>query len=326
MIDVVPLGDERDVPLTDDVLSVVSSLQQGEKNVRTFSFVDKEGRKILVDIAITPIVQPASDNASGQTIGGIAIVRDITKEKEIDRMKTEFISLASHQLRTPLSAIKWFSEMLISGDVGTLSPDQQEFCQNIAASAGRMTNLVNSLLNISRMESGRIIIDPKPTSLKQLVTGVVDDLHAKIEERQQNLTISVHDSLPDINLDPQLISQVYLNLLTNAIKYTPMHGDISVFISRKDDQVVSQISDNGYGIPQSQQGRMFQKFFRANNITKVEADGTGLGMYLVKAIIESSGGKIWFESVENKGTTFWFSLPLSGMIAKEGEVTIDTSA
>ncbi len=316
-IDTWQVYDDKNTTLPPEQRPLQLALSTRQKVTCDVVSVTPQGTKVVVGVTATPVLQ------GGDIIGVIQILRDKTKEKEVDRMKTEFISLASHQLRTPLSAIRWFAEMLLSGDAGKLSDQQTEFAQNVYDSTERMIDLVSSLLNISRIESGRIRIDPKPTDVHELVNGIVNDLKAKTEERHQTIVVSVHDDLPRVNLDPRLIGQVYLNLLTNAIKYSPKNGEISVFVSRKDDQLVSQVSDSGYGIPLAEQSKLFQKFFRATNVSKVETDGTGLGMYLVKSIIESSGGKIWFKSEEGKGSTFWFSLPMSGMKAKAGEVTID---
>jgi len=153
--------------------------------------------------------------------------------------------------------------------------------------------------------------------------SIKNDVSAKVAEKKQTLKIEINPNVPEVNLDQSLISQVYVNLLTNSIKYTPAEGQIEVKIERIGDQLVSTVSDNGYGIPAKEQGRVFQKFFRAENVIKVVTDGTGLGLYLIKAIVESSGGTIRFKSAEGKGTTFWFSLPISGMKKHAGEVSIN---
>jgi len=318
-LDYIRLADKDGRIIPNDQRPIYKTLSTGTRIIdNSYFYTKKDGTKFAVSITATPIL------LVGKAIGAIDVIRDITKEKEVDRMKTEFISLASHQLRTPLSAIKWYIEMLLNGDVGKLTVDQEQFIKNVEESSERMISLVNSLLNISRIESGRIIIDPQPTDLNELLIGVIKELEVKFFEKKINPTVNVEPNLPKINIDPKLIRNVYINLLTNAIKYTPEKGNIAISLTKKDEQIISQISDNGYGIPKREQHKIFKRFFRAENIVKLETEGTGLGLYLVKAIIESSSGRIWYESEESKGTTFWFSLPVSGSLAKKGDVTLDS--
>lgn len=279
--------------------------------------VNANGIEYSAELKASPIL-----DENGEVIFFVGVERDITQTKEVDKMKTEFISLASHQLRTPLSGMKWFGEMLLNGDAGDLNERQKQFMEKIVSSNERMISLVNALLNVSRIESGRIIIDTEPTSLPELANKILDELQGRISNKKLKIIAKFDNKLKKISIDPKLISEVYSNLLTNAIKYTPEGGEITIMISAEKDDIISQISDTGFGIPKSEQSNIFQKFFRASNIIKVDTDGNGLGMYLIKSIVESSQGKIWFESEENKGSTFWFSLPASGCAPKSGEVTL----
>ncbi len=310
-----------DNPIPFKKRSAVVSLRKGKIKVTTIAddhyYLTRSGRKFPVVAITSPLVRDK------EVVGIVKVFHDATKEKDIDRMKTDFISLASHQLRTPLSAIKWFTELLNDPATGSLNDAQKEYSKNITISTQRMIDLVNSLLNISRIESGRIIVDPQKTNLLELVNTVVLELKKRITSKKLRFIVSAHDRLPPMNIDHKLIGHVYTNLIDNAIKYTPDGGEITVIISKKDDQVISQISDTGWGIPKSEQDRLFQRFYRGVNILKHVTEGTGLGLYLTKAIVESSGGKIWFKSEENHGTTFWFSLPIAGMTAKKGEVSLD---
>lgn len=280
--------------------------------------IRKNGEHYTAKINVSPIL----DN-QGEVKFFLGIERDITKEKEIDRAKTEFVSLASHQLRTPLSTIKWFSDMLFDGDAGELNKEQKEYISQIQESNKRMIDLVNSLLNVSRIELGRIIIEPEPTNLHELVKRILIELKQQINQKKIKILTNIEKNIPKINIDPKLITEVYSNLIANAVKYTPNKGQISITISSKGDQLISQITDTGYGIQKNEQSKVFKKFFRGTNIKKIDTDGNGLGMYLIKEIIETSGGKIWFESKENKGSTFWFSLPKKGSISKKGKVALN---
>jgi PAS domain S-box-containing protein len=281
-----------------------------------YYYLRKDGTKIPVALTASPVI------ANGQLIGVIDVFRDISHEKDVDRMKTEFVSLSSHQLRTPLTAIKWGLEVLLGSDIQNLTAKQKDELDDINSSTLRMIDLVNSLLNVSRIESGRIIVNPIPTNIVKLANDVVSKLKLELTRKNISLVMNVADNLPEINLDQSLIFNVYQNLISNAISYSPGGSKITVSISVKDGAVISSVKDEGIGIPENEKAKLFQKFFRASNAIKIRPDGSGLGLYVNKSIVESSGGKLWFESEAGKGTTFYFSLPLTGMKPKEGEVSI----
>lgn len=266
----------------------------------------KSGEHYYSEIHVSPIL-----NSSGKVVYFVAIERDITKIIELDRMKTDFISLASHQLRTPLSAMKWILEILGGGDLGTLNDKQKEAIENVNLSNERMIGLVNSLLNISRIESGKIVVEPEDVKVDEFVISTIKSLDNRFKLKNQKITTTCQEALPTVNFDPKLIREVLVNLLTNAIKYTPEGGKIEVMVTTEKNNLLVGIADNGYGVPENEKVRIFERFYRASNIIKRETDGTGLGLYLCKTVVESSGGKIWFESTIDKGSTFWFTLPLS---------------
>jgi signal transduction histidine kinase len=178
---------------------------------------------------------------------------------------------------------------------------------NIAQSTIRMIDLVNALLDVSRIEAGHISVNPEPTDLKELINQVLIELQNSIDSKKIKMHFSIEDALPSISLDPKLARQVYMNLLTNAIKYTHESGEVNISISRNGSRLQSEISDNGIGIPEKDLPRICEKFFRAPNAAKFDPEGNGLGMYLVKSIVNSLGGDFSIESQEGKGTLVRFS-------------------
>jgi signal transduction histidine kinase len=277
----------------------------------------------FISVTATPIF------LGGKSIGGVAIFRDMTEEKEVDKAKTEFVSLASHQLRTPLSTVNWYAEMLLAGDVGALNEKQKKYLDEVYRSNQRMVELVNALLDVSSLELGTFAIEPKPTDIIKLTQSVIDEQKPQITVKRMKFSFSSGKNITLIQADPKLLRMVVQNILSNAVKYTPEGGEIKLSISLADKKnILLEVSDTGYGIPKNQQDKIFTKLFRADNVRDKDTDGTGLGLYIVKSIVEKSGGKIWFHSSgevagvrasrgadgkENKGTTFYVTLPLVGM-------------
>lgn len=280
--------------------------------------IRKDGSKIPVADSAAPL-----KNIDGEIIGCVVVFRDVTKEREIDKMKTEFVSVASHQLRTPLTAISWFVERLRKGKVGKLTKKQKEYFNDIYQSTQRMIKLVNELLNVSRLETGALIVEPVPTKIVAIVQDVLRGVDPLAKKKQCKLTFIKPKSFPNIPLDEPLIRQVIHNLLTNAINYSARgKGQVVIKLTKESDNCILSVADNGIGIPKKQHKRIFEKFFRADNAQKLETEGSGLGLYISKMIIKSSEGKIWFQSEEGKGTKFYVSIPLSGMKKKEGKKSL----
>lgn len=311
--DVVPLEQnekEKMIPL--DERPVLRTLLSGSRLTVVSYYFRADGGKFPVSVTSAPIM------LDGSIIGAIVVFRDITKEKEIDKSKTEFVSLASHQLRTPLSAIRWYSEMLDSEKLGALNASQKDYLSEIYKSNRRMIDLVNALLNVSRIDMGTFAIEPEPTDIKEIAESVLKELFVKIQESDLHVTNFYEEDLPKVNVDPKLMRIIIQNLLSNAMKYTPKGGNVALSLTKDDKNMLVKVSDSGVGIPAAVQDKIFTKLFRADNARVVESEGTGLGLYIIKSIVERGGGRTWFVSEENKGTTFFVEVPLSGMRSLQG--------
>jgi PAS domain S-box-containing protein len=280
--------------------------------------VTKSGDKIDVADSAAPI-----RDLSGSIIGAIVVFRDVSKENELDRAKTEFVSLASHQLRTPLSAINWYSEMLLNGDAGKVSEEQLTYLQEIYEGNQRMIELVNSLLDVSRLDLGKLSNAPESNNIVELINNLEKEMTVAIAAKKLTMTNDVDTALPPVIADPKLVRMIIQNLVSNAVKYTDAAGTVTVTArqaSARDltaaglgaattNHLYLSVKDNGYGIPVAQQSKIFSKLFRADNVRALDVEGTGLGLYIVREVVEKLGGKVWFESAEGAGSTFYVVMP-----------------
>ncbi len=247
-------------------------------------------------------------NQKGKAVRLIGAVTDITERKRAEQMKTDFVSFVTHQLRTPLSGVKWMLELAME----TLdNPEEmQSFVRDARISTDRLIGLVNDLLDVSRLERGSLKVARRPVDLAGLTREVVAELDPLVKDRRQRFSVLAPEGLPEPRVDPQLIRQAVLNLVSNAVKYTPEEGEVRVRIEAGDAGLRWEIRDTGIGIPPADMRKLFEKFYRAGNVLAVETEGTGLGLYLVRLIVERFGGRVWCESEEGVGSTFVFTLPL----------------
>jgi len=275
-----------------------------KKNKKILKREFKIQEDLILETSILPIIEERRKS------GTLVIFHDITREKRIENMKTEFVSLAAHQLRTPLSGIKWALKMLLEGNLGKITGKQKKFINGSYKANEKMILLVNDLLNVTSIEEGRYLLKKTSVNIKDVIRSSINLYKKEIRSKRIKFKLKEpKEQLPEVMADKEKINLVIENLLENAVRYTRLGGKIIITLKKYKKEIKFSIEDDGMGIPQSQQERVFTKFFRASNIVHVDTEGRGLSLYIVKNIIEAHKGRIWFKSKEGKGSKFYFTLP-----------------
>jgi PAS domain S-box-containing protein len=254
---------------------------------------------------------PVTDRQD-RDLGRLHAFRDVTRERELDRMKDEFVSLVSHELRTPLTSIKGYVDLLIDGDAGEVTEEQKEFLDIVKNNSDRLVLLVNDLLDVSRIEAGRVNLRLQPVDLAGSIHEVATSLRPLMEQKRQSLKLELPADLPQVRADRDRVAQIVTNLLSNAHKYTLEGGAVTVRAQAREDRVQVEVSDTGVGMTADERDKLFTKFFRAQNPATQNISGTGLGLNIVKSLVEKQGGRIWVTSEPMKGSTFIFTIPADG--------------
>ena len=265
----------------------------------------KNGEIFTAEIRISPIL----DN-NGKILSFVAIERDITEAKRLDTAKTEFISLAAHQLRTPITTVSLTVEMMLSGLQGKINKETEEYFNDIMLNIKKMSEMIETFLNVSRIEMKTFQTSPRLVNIAEIIEENIKSVMPQITNKNLYLKKDIPPGLPKVMIDPRIMDIVLENLLSNAIKYTQERGLVGVEAQGSRDSVIIRVFDTGCGIPKKQQSKVFEKLFRADNVGE-KTEGVGLGLYLCKSLIEQSGGKIWLKSEKDKGSIFYVSIPVN---------------
>lgn len=305
------LKNEKDVSI-EKLIELEPLIKHGKhKKFTDTILLTGDGDPIFVNFSVKPLI-----NSRERIVGSVFIIQDKTKEKALDYAKEEFLSIASHQLRTPLGSMRWSLEMLIGGDVDDIGMKSKKLLEQIYKSNMRMITLVNDLLNISRIQQRKVKPEPIECNVIPIIGEAVTELKQAMRKRKIKVSFNSNQSIK-IKIDPKQFREVVQNLLSNSVKYNVDGGLIKVETKELKKRFVLSISDNGIGIPRKAQNMIFKKFYRADNVTTMHTEGTGLGLFVVRSYIQSWGGRIWFQSPtivtkkSKRGTTFFVEIPLA---------------
>lgn len=268
-------------------------------------FVNKDSETIYEEVSVSTIL-----GGKGEVKYYVCIGRDISKLKEIDRAKSEFVSLASHQLRSPLWIINWLVETMNDEDAGRLTIKQREIMGQMTEATGRMARLIKDLLNVSKIEMGTLDKEKKKIDLNHEIEEVLKEFKSEIKDHKVKVETKFNSRLPKLIFGENLVKIIIQNLIDNALKYSPeKNGKIFIRTKNTKNGIVLMVRDNGIGIPKKQQDKIFSKFYRSKNAIEKNPNGTGLGLYIMKSIMDKHNGKIWYETEVGKGTTFFVQFP-----------------
>jgi len=276
-----------------------------EKEIEIIS-KDDETKKILKSSSAV------IENEDGQTVGMVSMLSDVTKQRELDEMKENFVSNVTHELRTPLVAVQKSITMLLDKNVGQITEDQQNFLSIASRNLEKLSKLIDNLLDLSKLEAGKVKLELKALSIGKVITESVESLSAWAKSKSIEVTTDIQAKIPKVDCDPDKLSQVLNNLIGNAIKFTPTSGNITISagLDKNTNDLKVTIADTGAGIEEEDLTKIFDKFSQAGNKTLTGISGTGIGLSVAKEIVELHGGKIWAEAKDGGGAKFTFTLPI----------------